>query len=469
MDSFPATGIWLGTLAAGSMRLRLQFHLDVSSGTGTFDSVDQGAAGLECRKLEASGREVSFAVPAILGRFRGTVGSDGGTLTGVWHQGVDLPLLLERQREAFPVTGPAMDDALPPVAVEELGEVLHRDLQEVIDGGLLSPAQRGGVTVGVVAGGKRLVVAFGEGRPDAGYEIGSITKTFTGLLLAQMVEQGAVTFETPVRELLPAGTVAKPALGREITLLDLSSHRSGLPRMPGNFHPANRDNPYADYDANALYAFMTQQGVSMASDASFAYSNLGTGLLGQALANRAGRRFEDLLQEQVICPLGMESTAMTLTPALKVRFAKGHNGEHQPAHEWDLDALAGAGGIRSTADDMLTYLQAQLHPDQVPPTAATTVAGRTLPAAIRASQVIRGESWPGAQIALNWFCADKGTYFWHNGATGGFSAHASFHRRMDYAIVVLCNTAANGFTDALGAHIAQRLEGKPALSMRNGR
>ncbi len=103
-------------------------------------------------------------------------------------------------------------------------------------------------------------------------------------MLSQMAEQGKVTLDEPVRELLPDGTVAKPA-GDEITLLDLATQHSGLPRLPDNLKPADPANPYADYGAANLYAFMAKQGVAKPKDADFLYSNLGMGLLGQALAN----------------------------------------------------------------------------------------------------------------------------------------------------------------------------------------
>ena len=96
-------------------------------------------------------------------------------------------------------------------------------------------------------------------KPDSLFEIGSISKTFTGLILARMVAEGKVRLDEPVRELLPAGTVKKPA-GREITLLDLVTHHSGLPRMPDNFHPADQDNPYADYGPEQLYAYVKSHG-----------------------------------------------------------------------------------------------------------------------------------------------------------------------------------------------------------------
>ncbi len=381
----------------------------------------------------------------------------------------DIALLLLALLTLPVACGPGMDAALPPASPDGLKAVLDRDLAESVRSGLLSPAQRGGVVIGVVRGGKRVVLSYGEGRADALYEIGSITKTFTGLILAQMVEQRQVQLDTPVRELLPPGTVAKPASGRELTLVDLSSQHSGLPRLPGNFHPADPQNPYADYDAKLLYAFMRQQGVGIAADASFVYSNLGVGLLGQALANRAGKPYPQLLRDEILAPLGMNNTAVALTPGLQARLAQGYDAEHHPVHSWELQALAGAGGIRSTAGDMLTYLAAQLHPDRLPAEAASVFEGKTLPSAIQASHVLHGEAGPGMHIALNWFHYDNRAGFWHNGETGGFTSFARFSPDGDYALVVLCNTASNGFADALGIHIAQRLEGKPALSIKDQR
>jgi serine-type D-Ala-D-Ala carboxypeptidase/endopeptidase len=465
-----AAGLWLGTLNAGSAKLRIQFHLDPATGACSLDSIDQGAKDIPCSALKVSGAEVSFAVPVIQGKFHGTLAPDGKTLNGTWSQGVDMQVTLTRESQPVAVEAPKppkMDAALPPVKLDGLKAVLDGDLADSVHSGLLSPAQHGGVVIGVEQGGKHLILTYGEGRADGLYEIGSITKTFTGLILAQMVEQHQVGLDTPVRELLPAGTVAKPATGRELTLLDLSRQHSGLPRMPDNFSPSDPANPYADYDAKKLYAFMGKQGVSVAPDAPFVYSNLGVGLLGQALANRAGVRYPQLLHDQVTGPLGMKDTVIAMPSALQSRFVQGYDGEHHPAHAWDLDALAGAGGIRSTADDMLTYLEAQLHPDRLPASTTSGANGRTLPAAIQASHVLHGEVGQGMHIALNWFQIDKDGSYWHNGGTGGFSSYARFNPGKDYAIVVLVNTAPNGFSDMLGAHIAQRLDGDPAISIEN--
>ena len=343
--------------------------------------------------------------------------------------------------------------------------MLDRDLAGSVRSGLLSPAQQGGVTIGILKGSKRLILTYGAARPDGVYEIGSIRKTLTGLILAQMVEQCQVSLQMPVRDLLPPGTLAEPSSGRELTLLDLSSQHSGLPRMPANFHLADPENPYADYTPKLLYAWFGEQGAAVPPGAPFVYSNVGMGLLGQALADKAGKSYGELLHDGVTGPLGMSDTVVAMLPTLQARFVQGHTADHRPAHSWDFDALAGAGGIRSTAGDMLTYLAAQLHPEQLATTGSAASQGRTLPAAIKASHTLHGEALPGTHIGVNWFSNDSGTGFWHNGATGGFSSYAQFNPSEDYALVVLCNTALNGFTDSLGLHISQRLEGRPAISM----
>jgi CubicO group peptidase (beta-lactamase class C family) len=163
----------------------------------------------------------------------------------------------------------------------------------------------------------------------------------------------------------------------------------------------------------------------------------------------------------------MTDTAVALTPSMRARFIEGHDSGHNPAHAWDLDALVGAGGIRSTAADMLTYLEAQLHPDKLPASTQSTPQGKTLPAALYASQTIHAEVPPGSSIALNWFHIEATDSYWHNGGTGGYSSYALFSPGDDYALIVLFNTAGDKdtFADKLGQHIAQRLAGQPAVSL----
>jgi CubicO group peptidase (beta-lactamase class C family) len=460
-------GAWLGTLNAGGTSLRIQLNVK-SDASGheycTLDSLDQRAMGLECGKVEVNKDELSFAVPSVNGTWNGKLLADGKRLRGTWNQGAPLPLEFERQAAAISLTPIAYDPAQPPVTAAELPAVLGRDLAKAIESGELAPATGTGLVIGVVDHGAKQVFAYGTAKPDSIFEIGSISKTFTGLLLAQMVQQQKVKFDEPVRELLPAGTVARPA-GAEITLLDLATQHSGLPRMPDNFHPADNQNPYADYRPADLYAFMAKQGVAKPSAPPFLYSNLGVGLLGQALAVRAGTSYADLLQTQITGPLGMNDTVIKLSPAQQLRFIPGHDGNHRPAHAWDLDALAGAGAIRSTANDMLIYLDANLHPEKLPPT-----AGKTLQAAITRSHELRADAGSALRIALAWlYKADTDTY-WHNGGTGGYSAFTFFSPSKDCAVIVLVNSspdATGSFADRVGQHIMERLMGKPAISLAN--
>ena len=249
---------------------------------------------------------------------------------------------------ATPVTpAPTYQAAMPPVGIADMQNVLERDLGSsaftAADGAFV-PDHHGGAVVGLLQHGEKRVFAYGRAKPDSIFQIGSITKTFTGLLLARMVEEGKVTLNEPVRLLLPPGTVAKPA-GREITLLDLITHHSGLPRTPTNL-PASAT-PYADYHAAELYVYMAGHGVALPAHPPFLYSNLGVGLLGQALADRAGTTYPKLVREEITGPLGMTDTAAEWEKIQAGRLVQSYSVSHKPVPVVDLDALAGAGAIRS--------------------------------------------------------------------------------------------------------------------------
>jgi len=467
-------GIWLGTLQAGASALRIQVVVK-SDNKGqeycAMDSLDQRVMGLECSNVALSGDSFSFEVPVVHGSWSGKLSADGKTLTGMLTQGTPLALNFTRQDTALaaaPIPPPTFDPAIAPVSAADLQAVLDKDIAEALKSGELAPGTGAGVSIGVVEHGVRRVFSYGVAKPDSMFEIGSITKTFTALMLSQMVEQGKVKLDEPVRELLPPGTVAKPE-GAEITLLDIATQHSGLPRMPDNFGSADPGNPYADYHAANLYEFMVKQGVAKPANAGFVYSNLGFGLLGQALAVRAGKTWPALLKEEVTGPLGLKDTVVSLTPEQQARFLSAHGGDHSPAHAWDFDALAGAGAIRSTAGDILAYLEANLHPESFKP-AAEWKTGSTLAAALTQQHELRADAGPGTRIGLAWLFETGSGNYWHNGATGGYSAYAFFNPKQDFAAVVLLNTtlgSSGSFADRLGQHISQRLAGKPAISLGN--
>ena len=312
--------------------------------------------------------------------------------------GLVWPIALNTQVPAQTVPALTTDPAMAPAAADGLQAALDRDLAPALRSGALAPGTCGGVAIGVSKHGVRRVFTYGTANAGSIFEIGSITKTFTGLVLAQMAVQGKIRLDEPVRELLPAATMRKPA-GQEITLLDLATHRSGLPPMPDNINPAGTLNPGADYHARDLYDFLARRGVAKPANASFLYSNLGFGLLGQALANRAGMTYPNLVSEEITGPLGMRDTALSLSPEQQNRMIQAYDARHRPAVPWVLDALAGAGAIRATAGDMLTYLEANLHPEDL------ASGAKTLSAALVQSHELRAAIGPGMRIALAWIYA----------------------------------------------------------------
>ncbi len=218
---------------------------------------------------------------------------------------------------------------------------------------------------GVVDGDSGEVVAFGrldDGKAPDGetvYEIGSITKTFTATLLARAVLASRVTLDTPVAQLLPGWKIPLRS-GKAITLGSLATHRSGLPRLPTNMQPNDPSDPYADYDAAKLKAFLDGYELPRDPGASYEYSNLGFGLLGHALAQMDHTSYDALVDEVIFKPLGMTMTGTRLTESVRARLAPGHDDTGKAAKNWDFDALAGAGAIHSTASDLLRYLKANM-------------------------------------------------------------------------------------------------------------
>ena len=299
-----------------------------------------------------------------------------------------------------------------------------------------------GIVVGLLDQGRR-VIAVGVGADDV-FEIGSITKVFTASILADMVSRREVRLNDPVAKYLPSSARIPSRNGRQITLLDLATQSSGLPRMPSNFTPRDSMNPYADYSVQQLYAFLSGYQLTRDIGATYEYSNLGVGLLGHALALKAGTSYEQLVTRRILTPLQMKETAITLTPALRARLALGHGGDGHVVPNWDLPTLAGAGALRSTAADMLTFLVANLDSTRAP-------LSRTL-------QQTHGERHatdnPNLKIGLAWHILSRpaGTIVWHNGGTGGYRSFIGFDPARHVAVVVLCNNG-NENVDDIGFHL----------------
>ncbi len=289
--------------------------------------------------------------------------------------------------------------------------------------------------------------AIDDPRPvgaDTVFEIGSVTKLFTSLLLADMVLRGDMALDAPITDYLPPGAIVPDRNGQKITAFDLATHSSGLPRLPTDMVPADPANPYAGYSSADLYAFLATYSLPRDIGTQFEYSNLGVALLTQAITKTAGQDYETLVRTRILEPLGMTDTAITLTPAMTDRFATGHDGQRRRAPYWSFDAFAGMGAYRSTATDMAKFVAA-----------ASGAVSTPLDAAF--ALMLRQTRPAGADtvIGLGWFVLDHGErqLVWHNGGTGGFSSFIGFDRASKAGAVVLSNMATETLVDDIGLHL----------------
>ena len=309
------------------------------------------------------------------------------------------------------------------------------------------------IVVGVIDANGRRVIAYGslarndkrrlDG--DTVFEIGSMTKVFTSLLLMDMARRGEVALTDPVSKYLPAGVKVPGRNNRKITLADLSTQSSGLPRMPTNFTPKDNANPYADYSVKQMYDFLSGYQLTRDIGSRYEYSNLGVGLLGHALSLRAGMSYEALVRSRICDPLGMMSTRVTLTPEMKARLAVGHNETLTPVANWDIPTLAGAGALRSTANDILIFLAANLGYVKTP--LAQAMADEV--------SVRHPAGAPDMEVAYGWHVQTKEgkSIIWHNGGTGGYRTYMGYDPKARIGVVVLSNISTTGGPDDIGRHL----------------
>jgi len=310
-------------------------------------------------------------------------------------------------------------------------------LQQRID----KDKQSVGIVVGLVDDKGTRIISYGTLKKDSNqevdgntvFEIGSVSKVFTTLLLADMVERGEVSLNDPISKFLPKSVKTPSKDGKQITLLDLATQTSGLPRLPNNLTPKDPANPYADYTVEQMYAFLSGYTLTREIGASYEYSNLGVGLLGHILTLAAGMDYETLVLTRICKPLKMDSTRIKLTPELRARLATGHDQSGNPVESWDIPTLAGAGAIRSTANDLLKFVAANMG----------LVKTDLYPAMLKTQLDRHSTTIPDVDIGLGWHILKKyGTeIIWHNGGTGGYRSFIGFDKSAKTGVVVLSNSA----------------------------
>lgn len=320
---------------------------------------------------------------------------------------------------------------------------IHRLIEQRVQT-IAGPEGGMGIVVGVLDEKGPRVITYGDAggtdrRPltgDTVFEIGSVTKVFTALLLVDMVRTRDFKLTDPVVKYLPKGTKLPERNGRSITLVDLATHTSGLPFMPDNLAAVFEANA-SSYSQADLYRFIAAQTLPRDIGSEWDYSNLDYWLLQEAIATRGRADFEQLLQKRVIAPLGLQSTAITMSPEMQARAATGHDGVVQPAAplaSWPVfNLMPAAGGMLSTANDLLRFLSVAMgyEDSKLAPSMAKLLQTRR-PA---------GKN----QQALGWLIMGEGedAIVMHDGGTLGFASSVAWSPQRRTGVVVLMNQAGN--------------------------
>ncbi len=275
------------------------------------------------------------------------------------------------------------------------------------------------------------------------FEIGSISKTMTAALLADLIVQGKASLDDPISKYLPKDAVVPGFEGKPILLRHIVTHTSGLPTVP-DFSAFKMENPYANVDEASLLKTLSQAKLKRAPGSEFEYSNYAMMLLTAMIAKRAGEDFETLLQKRLFTPIGMKNSYVNIKPK-GIDAAEGHTPNTKTTPAWTFKTnAAGVGGVRATLDDMVSYVQAQLG----------TSESAISPALKLTQQVVKTEA--NNKMGMNWMLApDNQFVFTHGGGTGGFSAHVAFDLETKRGVVILSDTALTslGGLSSLGNHL----------------
>jgi serine-type D-Ala-D-Ala carboxypeptidase/endopeptidase len=337
---------------------------------------------------------------------------------------------------------------------------LEKKITAVIKERVERHGHRFGIVVGTIDAEGRRVMASGKSREaievdgDSIFNLGSVAKLFTATLLADMVERNEVSLDDPVEKFLPPSVRVPAQNGRKITLLDLATHTSGLPSIPENASPRTDGQPgYVDYTERNLYEFLSGVVLTREIGSEYEYSNLGMGLLGFVLSRRAAASLDDLFSERIWRPLKMNSTGRRerLSRVRGQNLTVGHYSDGQEAPHWPLSAvLAGAGGYHSSAQDMLSFLGAQMG----------FIPSPLIQALQRSQQSFRKiDGSLGGEVGLGWGITRTadGLYLTHGGGVDGYNSFVGINLTSRRGVVVLANSSVN-VSDIGAAVLTGRLE-----------
>lgn len=311
-----------------------------------------------------------------------------------------------------------------------------------------------GLSIGILKDGKQYFYNYGEtvkGNKQLPtnknlYEIGSVTKTFTGILLAKAVTDGKIKLTDPVNKYLPKNAAWLILNGDTAKIIHLSNHTSGLPPLPDNFDMTNEVNPYSNYDEAKLLAYLKTATLQRKPGEKFEYCNLGVGLLGYILSKTYKMPFEKMVQTFIATKAGMTDTKEFLLQKDSALFMQGYNDALEKQSQWDLNALTAAGGLRSNTADMLQYAALNLDAKDAELKKAIALSHQ---------QTFKDKQ---QQIGLNWFIQNWGwgNVLFHGGATGGYRSFLAINPVTKNAVVILCNSFTN--IDAAGVALLKFLD-----------
>jgi CubicO group peptidase (beta-lactamase class C family) len=295
-----------------------------------------------------------------------------------------------------------------------------------------------GIAVGILQRGEVEVVALGTISDESDpaslcWEIGSITKVFTGLLLADMSIRGEVGLDDPIGNHLPDPVAGRlPSTSLQPTLTDLATHTAGLPRLPVSIYRIAKgsDDPYSHLTEDDVFGYLGPK-TKRPRRRRPRYSNYGMGLLGHILARAAGRPHAALIEERILGPLGMTATRIGSCgegTATVQGFRKG-----RPTPPWTFGALEAAGGLRSTINDLVTFAGACIDPPE----------GSVGEAIRLARQPFHESRLPSGSMGLGWMLRShpkrSGSSLWHNGGTYGASSFLAVDPALSSAVVACGN------------------------------
>ena len=333
-----------------------------------------------------------------------------------------------------PVPTPIPTPMPTPTAGPTIPSAVKEHIRELVDN-----EYSRGIVVALIDASGTTYYSYGKMSRDGApvnertiFEIGSVSKVFTAILLADLVERGVVTLDTPIEKYLPPEVRVPERNAKKITLEHLATHRSGLPRMPTNWKPKDPNNPYVDYTTKDLYEFLSSYTLPRDPGDKYEYSNAGAGLLGQILARLADKSYEQLVVDRISQPLGLNDTRITLSEEQRNRFARGHLGDGREVGNWEFDSLAGAGALRSSAADLARFVAANLG-----------LYKTDLYAALKRTHQVRADAGaPGAEIGLGWHAGMVygAQIVGHDGGTGGYRSSCNFIPSRNVGAVVLSNS-----------------------------